>query len=186
VANFKHFLTLTMFLLLLFGCSYDTNDNNTLANEKKLQSNTESKPIELEFNIIASEKTLPTNFHEIAFERETTPLFQYLVIRAVNQSDFEKTWNLFGFENNKPNAELDENDVFFLGVRESGSCPYTLRNIELSSDSRILTVPLSGSGGTCTTDATPRTFVIEIDKEISNNLERVEIIESGVSTSIPF
>ena len=66
-------------LLLLFGCSNDTNDSVA----------------------IASEKTLPSNFHEIAFERETTPLFQFLVRKAVNQSEFEQTWSLYGFEDKK-------------------------------------------------------------------------------------
>ncbi len=161
----KSLLALTLFmLLLLFGCSNDTNDSV----------------------VIASEKTLPSNFHEIAFERETTPLFQFLVRKAVNQSEFEQTWSLYGFEDKIPNVNFDEKDVFFIGVHESGSCPYTIKNVELSSDNNTMTVLLSGPDGACTSDATPRTFVIQIDKEVSKGIENVVIVESGVETNVPF
>ncbi|SET90017.1 hypothetical protein SAMN05421676_11086 [Salinibacillus kushneri] len=101
----KSLLALALLLsLLLFGCSNDTNDTK--------QSNTENEQIYE--GLVASEKTLPTNFHEIAFERETTPLFQYLVRKEVNQSEFEQTWNLYGFENKIPNVNFTEKDVFSL------------------------------------------------------------------------
>ncbi|WP_163539794.1 hypothetical protein [Gracilibacillus sp. YIM 98692] len=163
--------------------SNDTNNNKPIENKKALQTNTENKQIYK--GVIASEKTLPANFHEIAFERETTPWFQFLVKKVVNPSEFEQTWNLYGFENKIPNVDFNAIDIFFIGVSESGSCPYKIRDVELSSNNHTMTVPLSEPEGACTSDATPRTFVIEIDKEISTDIENVVIVKSGVETSIP-
>ncbi|WP_174732187.1 hypothetical protein [Mesobacillus harenae] len=163
MTSFKSFLALAMFLsLLLVGCSNDIDDN-----------------------VVASEKTLPSNFHEIAFERETTPLFQFLVRKTVNQSEFEQTWNLYGFESEIPNVDFNEKGAFFIGVNESGSCPYMIKNVELSSDNNTITVPLSEPKGDCTSDATPRTFVVQIDKGISKDIENVVIVQGGVETTVP-
>lgn len=167
--NYKPFifLVLLLSLSLLFGCSNVTKENR------------------VNFDLIASEKTLPSNFHDIAFERQETPSFQYLVKKITNQSDFEDTWHLYAFENKAPSIDFNENIVFFIGVQESGSCPYTLKNIKRSSDNKTMTVPLIGPDGDCTADATPRTFVIQIDKEISKEIENVVIVQSRVETSIP-
>lgn len=175
--NFKPLLSLVILLSLLLGCSNDTN-------EKERQSNEENN--QFDFVVTASEKILPTNFHDIAFERKETPLFQYLVRKSVNQLEFEEIWNLYGFENKTPDVDLKKKDVFFIGVHESGSCPYKISNIELSSDNKNITVSLSEPEGTCTSDATPRTFVIEIEKEISKDVESLVIVQSGVETSVPF
>jgi hypothetical protein len=167
--NFKRLLCLVFFLspLIVFGCNNDIENN------------------QIHFQLIASEKTLPINFHEIAFERKETPTFQYLVRKVVNQSEFEDTWNLYAFESKTPNVDLKEKDVFFIGVHESGSCPYKIRNIKRNSDNKTITVPLSEPNGACTSDATPRTFVIQIDKEKSKDIESVVIVQSGVETSVP-
>ena len=166
--NSKPLLSLILFLLLLFGCSNDSEDNQT------------------NFSLVASEKTLPPNFHEIAYERKTSPLFQFLISKSVSQSEFEKTWNLYGLKKNIPSVDFNQNDVLFIGVHESGSCPYKIENAEISSENNILTVPLAEPEGACTSDATPRTFVIQINKEISKDIENVAIIQSGVETNVPF
>lgn len=140
---------------------------------------------QINFGLIESEKTLPTDFHEIAFKRDTTPLFYYLVKTVVNQTEFEETWNLYGFENKTPNVNFNKKDVIFIGVQESGSCPYKIENIEVSSDNKAIIVPLSQPDGACTDDATPRTFVIKVDKEVSVGLKNLIIIQSGVETVIP-
>ncbi len=165
----KPFLALAVFLspLFVFGCSNDTEDN------------------QINFSLIASEKSLPTDFDEIAFKRDTIPYFQYLVKKVVNQSEFEETWNMYGFENKTPNVDFNEKDVIFIGVQESGSCPYKTKNIELSSDNKDIRVPLSKPDGFCTSDATPRTFVIQVNKEVSRDLKNAVIVKSGVETTIP-
>ena len=166
MTRFKALLVSTLFLLLLFGCSNEAMNK------------------QVEFHMIASEKTLPANFDEIAFNRKTTPLFQYLVSKVIDPVDFEEKWNSYGFDNKIANVDFKEKGIFFIGVQESGSCPYKIRNIELSSDNKTLTVPLSEPDGACTADATPRTFVIQIDKEIAKNIEALVIVQDGVETSI--
>ncbi|WP_177167321.1 hypothetical protein [Salinibacillus kushneri] len=51
-----------------------------------------------------------------------------------------------------------------------------------------MTVPMSylERQDECTTDATPRTFVIQIDKEMSKKVESVVLVQSGVEKNIPF
>ncbi|OLS35899.1 hypothetical protein [Bacillus sp. MRMR6] len=164
MTNFNPLLALAIFMsLLLVGCS-----NDSFA------------------NVVASEKTLPSNFHEIAFERDSTPFFQYLVRKSVTRSEFEQTWNLYGFENKMPNIYFNKKDIFFIGVLESGSCPYTIKNVELSPDNRTMKVPLTEPEGACTSDATPRTFVVQIDKKISKDIVNVVIVQSGIETNVPF
>lgn len=139
----------------------------------------------IDFEIIASEKTLPTNFYEIAFKRETTPYFQYLIKKSDHQSEFEQIWKLYGFEKNIPNVDFNEKDVFFIGVNESESCPYKVEDIELTSENKSITIALSEPEGPCTSDATPRTFAIQIDKEISIDIENFVIVQSNVETIVP-
>lgn len=165
---FKPFIAFSVFLTLLFllGCSNHLVDD------------------QINFGLIASEKSLPTDFDEVAFKRETTPYFQYLVKKVVNQSELEDTWYLYGFENKIPKVDFSKQDVFFIGVLESGSCPYKIKSIELNLDNNAIKVPLSQSDSACTSDATPRTFVIEVNKEVSRDLKNVIIVQSGAETTI--
>lgn len=154
-------------LLFLFGCSNTAED------------------YPINFALIASEKSLPTDFNEVAFKRDTTPSFQYLVKKVVNQSEFEEIWNIYRFEKKIPNVDFHEKDVIFIGVQESGSCPYKIEHIELNPDKNAIGVPLSQPDGACTDDATPRTFVIEVNKEVSKDLKSIVIVQSGAETTIP-
>ncbi|MDX8363780.1 hypothetical protein [Cytobacillus sp. IB215665] len=141
--------------------------------------------IEDGMNVIASEKVLPTNFQEIAFERQETPYRDYLVSKVVNESDFEEAWNLFNFEDDMPLVDFNEKAVFFIGLAESGSCPYNIKSMKQSSNNKSITVSLSSTMGPCTDDATRRTFVIEINKEMGKEIESVVIDEGRVETSVP-
>ncbi|RAZ81274.1 hypothetical protein [Planococcus halotolerans] len=136
-------------------------------------------------SVIASEKTLPSNTDEIAFQRETTPRFDFMARRAVDQSQFEQTWDTYGFKGEKPDVDFEGKDVLFIGVHESGTCALEVGNIEWFNDI-VMQVPLIEPDRPCTTDATPRTFVIEIDKEKSSELENLVIVQSGIATTVPF
>lgn len=136
-------------------------------------------------SVIASEKTLPSDFYESAFERETTPQFQFMARRAVDQSQFEQSWDLYGFEGEMPNVDFEGKDVLFIGVHESGTCALEVGNIEWFNDI-VMQIPLIEPDSACTADATPRTFVIEIDKEKSSELENLVIVQSGITTTVPF
>jgi hypothetical protein len=136
----KPYLALAVFssLLFVFGCSNGAGGN------------------QINFDLIVSEKFLPTDFDEIAFKRETTPYFQYLVKKVVNQSEFEKMWNIYGIGNKMPYVDFNEKGVIFIGVQEPGSFPYKIKSIGQNLDNKTITVPLSQSNGACTSDATPR------------------------------
>jgi hypothetical protein len=169
----KRFLLLTsIFLLFLFGCS--NPKENELGDKKG----------NVDFELVASEKSLPANFYEVATKREKAPHFSYLVKRAENQDEFERIWSFYQLSKTMTKVNLDENDLLFIGVEESGSCPSKLGAVNLNSHKQELTIYLSGQEGNCTADARPRTFVIQMDKEKLSDLKSMVIIESGVETRV--
>jgi hypothetical protein len=158
----KRVRSLALFLTLsfVFGCQNNTHSNH------------------INFDLIASEKRLPKKFNTIVFKG------QYLVKKAVHQSEFEKIWNLYAFENKAPNINFIENDVYFIGVLESGSCPLKIKAIDQKSNNKVITVMLSKRNGACTADATPRTIVIQVDKVKSQDIENIVIVQNGAETSV--
>ncbi|MRH43242.1 hypothetical protein GH741_11180 [Aquibacillus halophilus] len=139
-------------------------------------------------DFLASEKkTLPNNFHERALTREYPPHFSYLVYKVEKQQDYEEVSRLYQLETSLQEVNFAENDVFFIGLNESGSCPYDLKWVEnkaaLSSISFELTLPPETEE--CTSDATPRTFVVQVSNEISNHQENLLMIESDSNTVVP-
>lgn len=161
----KMIFALVLFLtLLLTGCGNGANNAE---------------------RVIASEKTLPSDFYEVAFQRETVPYFHFMVRKAVEGSEFEQNWNLYGFEGEMPSVDFEGKDVLFIGFQESGTCPEELGDIEWSPDN-TMRVPFIESDRPCTGDATPRTLVIELDKEQSGEMENLVIVQSGIETNVPF
>lgn len=176
----KFWLSLIFFLcLLLVACS-----NQESANPKK-EIKQEPHRAEADIKIVASEKNLPSNFRGIAVERKEVPNYLYLVNRVDQQTQYEEIWSMFNLEQQIPIVNFEENDIYFIGVQESGSCPYELENIKMSINEEVMNIHLSGPDGPCTLDATARTFVIEVNKESSNNLKNVVINQSDVETTIP-
>lgn len=160
---------LLLSLLFLFSCSKEENEDEN----------------HIKFNLIASEKTLPANFNDLAYKRDTSPSYQYLARKVVNSSEFEETWDLFEFKSKKPEVDFNEKDIIFIGVQESGSCPFEVDEIEVSTDNKTIAVQLSIPDGACTADATPRTFAVEIDKEMSSAIENIVMVEGKTETKIP-
>ncbi|WP_043931966.1 DUF3221 domain-containing protein [Bacillus sp. EB01] len=136
-------------------------------------------------HLIATEKTLPDSFSELAFKRKTAPFHQYLVKKADNSSEFKDLWHLYGLETGIPEINFDEEVVLFTGVQESGSCPYTNVESGISADKKSFEVTLVEPGGNCTADATPRTFVFKVEKELAEKFQSVAITQTGVETRIP-
>jgi hypothetical protein len=158
----KRLLSSIILVLFLFGCSSNNDD----------------------IHLIASEKSLPSNFYEIATEREEVPYFQYFVMRVDSETEYGEAWSLFELQQQLPEVNFEENQLFFIGLHESGSCPYELEDVKIDSSNQEMTVRLSEPKGACTSDATPRTFVIEVNKELSHTVENVTIVQSGVKTTI--
>ena len=155
----KPLLALFMFISLLFGCQSDSED----------------------FTMLASEKTLPNNFEEIAYKYGTETI---LARKAADQAAFDKNWRLYELEQEQPDVDFNEHDVFFIGVYESGSCASEITRVELNEDRTSMTLPISGPDGAkaCTSNATPRTFVIQLEKKLIENVKDLVIEE----TNVPF
>jgi hypothetical protein len=139
----------------------------------------------IDFRLVESEKTLPHDFDEAAIKRKYIPYYQYLIKRADDPTQYKELWNYFRLKQQIKNVNFEENHVFFIGVRESGTCPYEIGDIKIDTDHQEMSIYLTGQDGPCTADATPRTFVIEIPKEISKDIKNVTMIESGVKTTVP-
>jgi hypothetical protein len=133
--------------------------------------------------IVATEKVWPANFDEIAFKREESPHYSYAVRTASNQSDFEKTWESYQLTRKRPKIDFNKNEILFLGVEESGSCPIELNTKDVKLSEQKITINLFGPDGPCTADATPRTFVIEIPK--LKDFKELTLLETGTETTIP-
>lgn len=162
---------------ILLGCGEEEKTKVDLADNNNKAS---------EFELIASEKNLPSNFDDIAFERKEVPFFRYLVKKVENQPEYEDIWKLYGFENEIPSVDFNKKAIVFVGLQESGSCPYEIKNVELDAEYNTLLIFLLEPDWECTADATPRTFVINLNKDTSKVIENVRIIESGLETNVPF
>ncbi|WP_061808946.1 hypothetical protein [Rossellomorea vietnamensis] len=159
----KQLLAIIAMFILLVSCTHDDG----------------------QYELIASEKSLPADFYEIAFVRKEVPFFYYGVTKAENQSQYEKSWDFYRLEKKRPSENFNEKNVFFIGLEESGSCPIELVDITVNSKNEAMTIELNDSGGACTADATPRTSVIEIDKDISKDLKNAIMVEEDLETTIP-
>jgi len=156
------------FSLVLFG--YDNSDE------------TETRQL----RIVESEKVWPANFDEIAFRREEAPHYSYAVRKVRNQSEFEKAWEFYQLTRKSPHIDFNTNEILFLSVEESGSCPLVLNSQDVKLTEQKITINLRAPNGNCTADTTPRTFVIEIQKENSKERTEVLILEGNTKTTVPF
>ncbi len=168
-------LAVTWFLsmLLLFGCNNDANVEKT------------EEVNRVGFELIASEKSLPSYNHGFMFQREEVPKHTYWVKEVQNQPEYESVWKVYGLEGKKKNVDFNKESVFFIGVQESSSCPYAEENVKISADNGVLKVLLTEEDGICTSDATPRTFVIQGDKDLSKRVKDIMITQSGTETNVP-
>lgn len=168
------FMLVFVMVVLLVGCGKEDGDDSP-----------DDQYDTIEFDVIASEKSLPDNFHETSFAREESPLFQYLIKKADNQADYEDIWNLYGLENDIPNVDFDRHSIIFVGVQESGSCPTEIKDLAISAENSTLAIFLLDPDGDCNADATPRSFVVKVEKAVIEEVDKVRMIESREETNIP-
>ena len=147
----------------LFGCSANVNEDAVA------------------FHMLASEQTLPANFGELALE----PNFQLIIKHAAHEAAFEENWTMYELVQPMPNVNFDEKGVLFIGMHESGSCESEIERMEFESDANRLVVPISVPDGACTTDAVPRTFVVELEQSLFEKIEAVTIVEGASETNVP-
>jgi len=173
----KIVLYLSVFLLVLTGCGNVVDPVGEIDQAEVQQSDG--------VEIVASEKSLPDAFHELSFQREEVPLFNYLARMVDNQAAFEEEWKLFNMSSEMPVVDFNMNKVIFIGLTESGSCPYLNEDIVIEWDNEEMMMRLLESSEICTADASPRTVVIEVTKDRLHNLQTVTILEGNVSTQVP-
>lgn len=137
------------------------------------------------FHMLASEQTLPANFEEVAFEQPASPNFQLLIKHAAHEAAFEENWAMYELVQPMPNVNFDEKGVLFIGMHESGSCESEIERMEFESDENRLVVPISMPDGACTTDAVPRTFVVELEQSLFEKIEAVTIVEGASEINVP-
>ncbi|SDJ12612.1 hypothetical protein [Salimicrobium halophilum] len=165
----KNRVLILVVFLLLAGCGNSTT--------KGIDSGDE-----MDYEVLASAKTLPEDFEETAFHREDSPHF--LMRQAGNEAELEKWWKTYRLKKEAPSVDFSENTVFFLGLYESGTCPVEIGDIKANADKDMMTVTTSVSDGACTTDQTPRTIIYAVDRSVAENIEVIEM-NTGGSTFLP-
>lgn len=133
-------------------------------------------------NLVASEKTLPSEFERLAGLQDPKG---YVAVRVKNQGDYEAKWQKFQLEGEIPEVDLKENDLYFVGMFESSSCPYEIDTMNVKAGSKELTVNFSPLAEACTADLSPRNFVIAVQKEFSSDLNSVLFVTQGQKTKVP-
>lgn len=182
------FKTISMVVLLIAasiiaGCA--SNDNDSDKTLPMIEPKRAVEGVSVMTKLLASGNMLPADFGETAFRREIVPHYEYMATKTTDEALYEKAWNYYGFEQQRPDVNFEEHEAYFIGVRESGTCPYELGEVSLRKDGAALVVMLAGQAGYCTADARPRTFVIEVDKQQSKAIREVVMIESGTETVVP-
>lgn len=164
---------LTMFFIMsvvviMTGCTSD-------------KSNTEEPNLELA-QLVASEKTLPSNFESLSNQSEPKGIQSELV---KTQDVYEDSWREFQLEGTIPEVDFKTNDVLFIGMMESSSCPYSIDSLQGNAAENQLTITFESLNDVCTADLSPRNFVIAIDKKLSSGLTSFKMVTGQKDTEVP-
>ncbi|MBU9713565.1 hypothetical protein [Evansella tamaricis] len=152
--RWKSFIMILFLVVLLVGCNSTEGD----------------KALIISSDVIESVKTVPDDFYEQSDER-------VMVKKVNNQDEFNTTWNEFGLQDNPKEIDWTSKVTFFLGLTESGSCPFQFKAVELNADKTTMIVHLDEQSkrGDCTDDLTPRTIIVEVDQDEVSEVVYVEI-----------
>ncbi|WP_096199643.1 hypothetical protein [Bacillus sp. FJAT-45350] len=133
-------------------------------------SSNEDRAIILNSEVLTTEKTLPSNFYEIADQG-------VFVTKVTNQKEFIKQSDMFGVTVVPSEINWNNQVVFFVGMIESGTCPLELDAIGINSDKTemIIHLKVESEDKPCTDDATPRTKVIAVDAEEVSDVTVIKI-----------
>ncbi len=160
------FLIISCLVLIVAGCTAQEKDQPSPGNA----------------NLVASEKTLPSDFEHLTGLQEPKG---YVAVRVKNQKGYEAMWQKFQLEGEVPEVDLKGNDLFFIGMFESSSCPYELDTMNVEAGSEELTVNFSPLAEACTADLSPRNFVIAVQEEFSSDLDSILLVSQGQQTKVP-
>lgn len=151
--------------ILLYGCGP--------ADQSRTGQGGDDGQTGLTGQVIATEKTFPEDFYDQAEQG-------VLAHKVTDQETFESQWAYFQLGGTPPERNWEDEAVIFLGVIESGSCPYEIDSLQFNDDDSELTVRLkTDPKKACTDDATPRTFVLAVDAEQAARTEWVIVENFG-------
>lgn len=122
--------------------------------------------------LITTAKTLPDDFFQVADQG-------VLAKKVTNQAAFEDMWKKFGLQDAPPQRSWEREAVIFLGVIESGSCPYHLESLEFTAEKALRIRLQTEPNKPCTDDATPRAFVMAVDAAQAADTEWVILENFG-------
>ncbi|MFS8640887.1 MAG: hypothetical protein LOD90_08785 [Symbiobacteriaceae bacterium] len=181
----RHVLGLVaLTLLLVTACGGSGSSGDTGPRDESPAPGSVGR--ELPFRVIASEKTWPPNFFEIAQDDVAVRI-------AADQKVFRELWGTFGLqaEPGTPEPSWDQSVALFLAVGESSSCPLTVKGVRFDAASRRLIVRVGlqrelGEGEACTADLGPRTFVLEVPRSLLHeDWQEVQVVGVSRNPVIP-
>ncbi|VDG96971.1 Uncharacterised protein [Lysinibacillus sphaericus] len=155
-------------VFIMAGCTSDKSNNGE----------TESEVAQL----VASEKTLPSNFESLSNQSEPKGIQAELV---KTQDVYEDSWKEFQLEGTIPEIDFETNDVLFVGLTESSSCPYILDSLKINIEESQLVITFEPLDDVCTADLSPRNFIIAIDKKLSSKLTSFRIVTEQKEIEVP-
>ncbi|GBF78158.1 hypothetical protein PA598K_06768 [Paenibacillus sp. 598K] len=121
---------------------------------------------EVSSRLLKSAKTMPEGVHD-----------QLLAEAATTEEEMARLWARYGYEDELPRVDFDEQEVHFFGLVESGSCPLKYEGLGMEGEGETLILHLSLGSSACTDDATPRSYVVRLDKTIGERIELVGAVE---------
>lgn len=136
----------------------------------------------IEETLIATEKSLPDNFEQIATIQNQQQLF---IVRVKNAKDYKEMWHQFQIKEELITIDTNKKNIYFIGLFESSSCPYEIEYLGSNTESGELEVHLSSEDGDCSADNSPRNFVLAIDKDISIKLSTLVVIKDSEKLELP-
>ncbi|MCM3757344.1 hypothetical protein M3197_07555 [Sporosarcina aquimarina] len=132
--------------------------------------------------LVASEKTLPSNFDSTSNQTEIKGIQTELV---KTKEVYKDSWKEFQLEGSIPEIDFETNDVLFVGMTESSSCPYILDSLKTNIEESQLAITFEPLDDVCTADLSPRNFVIAIDKKLSSELTSFRIVTEQKEITVP-
>lgn len=112
-----------------------------------------------------------------------------MVNKVTNQAEFNKLWDHYQLKEKPSEIDWSNKVVIFLGIIESGSCPYEFKSVELNDGKTeiIFHLEVDSKERACTDDATPRTIVIAVDADEVSDVNLVEIFNYyGINPKVQF
>ncbi|WNF38187.1 hypothetical protein RJD24_07095 [Bacillaceae bacterium IKA-2] len=132
--------------------------------------------------LLKTEKTLPVNFYELAEQG-------VLVKKVTNQAEYNEQWDYYQLKEKPSEIDWSKKEVIFLGIFESGSCPYEFKSVELNDEKTeiIFHIEVDSKKQACTDDATPRTIVLAVDADVVSDVTLVKISNyNGINPKVQF